>query len=260
MAGLTYVNEAEFFHAFLSTELREVPAGALVIEVGSGMGLLSMMVADEGFRVVSYEPASAGFVRMRQLRSIALRHWTGTRGEVMWRDCDLERHCGPTPGDVAFAYAINVIEHVPRYGDLIDDAIAHLRPTGFMSVVCPNYMYPYESHFHMPTLWSKSLTGWAMRNRIGRAPIESPWDFFADLSWPTGPRIASTVRARGLQTTFSPRATLAYLARAENDLVFRDRKGGLPTSRPALRAARWAATHMPAWALPVLDCRVTRVR
>ena len=48
---------------------------------------------------------------------------------------------------------LNVLEHVPDYRKLLDEAIRVLRPDGRLYLVCPNYAaFRQEAHYHVPWL------------------------------------------------------------------------------------------------------------
>ena len=151
---------------------------------------------------------------------------------------------------------MNVLEHVPDWQALIVATMSNLLPGSEFRAVCPNYSWPYEPHFHMPTLFSKAATARVLKNRISMSAIETPWDFWEDLSWPTGRRLKAGATKNGLGVHFVHDATLAYINRVKSDPTFVARKGAREgrTIEMMLPVVSLAFSKLPAHALPVLDC------
>lgn len=253
-----YDSEAEFFKAILDEDIARLPFGARVLEIGSGMGLLSMYIADHGMKVESYEPNSAGFASMGQLRRVALGAWTPTSGIVNWRNEYLKPSIARIDEAADYVFAFNVLEHVPDWRSLVESALTHLRPGATMRFIFPNYLYPYEPHFHMPTLVSKRLTGRLLRTRIVSSSIQDAVDFWNELSWLTGNQMRRFARDSEITAEFSHRTTLRYLDRFAKDPTFKARKGAM-FSRAA-NAAKLPALlkAIPAHLMPIVDCTVSR--
>ena len=56
-------------------------------------------------------------------------------------------------------YCVNVFEHVVDWQHMLHWASSSLKPGGILAVLCPNYSFPYESHFKIPILINKPITG-----------------------------------------------------------------------------------------------------
>ena len=276
MAGLTpdqrirlrtYIDEAEFFLELLEDDLAMLPEGSQVVELGSGCGLLSMLVASRGFRVTAFEPALSGFHEMGFLRRIVEASWVGTPPAVRWVEDVARAQNGGAGPRAAFAYSFNVLEHVEDAQEFVHGALAHLDSHGKFRIVFPNYIYPYESHFNMPTLFNKRLTELVLGKLIlkqGMKDAEArldPLALWAGLSWPTGGGIVRALKPLNVDLTFSRSATHAYLDRALTDTGFQTRKGpvlsrSITAAIPVVREC--ANVLNPRW-LPVLDLTVRSV-
>ncbi len=255
-----YVKEAMHFSPIILEDLEKLTASSLIKEVGSGIGMLSLLVGDKDFQVVSFEPESAGFSIMKKFRSALISVWLGAgKSRVEWID---QRYSAPTSnaGMADFIFAVNVIEHAPLWRELIAEIIESEKPDARLRLIYPNYIYPYEPHFQIPTLFSKRITRWAMAKRIEASAITDPGAFWDDLSWPTGGQIARQCRKIGYDCSFSRRALLSYLERFQHDESFRERKGKLFTV--GVKVFFPLLTHLMNWIpgryLPVIDVTISR--
>ncbi len=255
-----YVREAEFFEQVLSSDLDSLPPGASVLEIGSGIGLLSLLIAARGFRVTSVEPESAGFTQNGRFRRVVLSAWEGKPPTVRWVADRLDAL--PSSPDFDYAVAINVLEHVPSPAEIIEDAMARLRSGGEFRFVCPNYAFPYEPHFEFPTLISKGLTGRVLSDKIATSDVPEPEALWDELSWPTATGLRRYLRTSGWPFQLTEDATAAYVRRAALDTAFGERKGA--SIRAAGRLAGLMPGRMlglvPVELLPIIDGRVRKYR
>jgi len=259
-----YVSEAVNFFPVISTDVDILNTGSVVKEIGCGIGLLSLLVANKGFRVISFEPESAGFSLMKRFQSAVRSAWSGGDQSVEW----LDRKYSPplSSADQAdFIFAVNVLEHVPQWRELVAEIIESEKPGAKLRLIFPNYIYPYEPHFQIPTLFNKRLTRLVMSKKLtnstfGNTPITDPLLFWEDLSWPTGSQVAKYCREMGYECTFSHKAFSSYLVRFQEDESFRERKGKLFTMGASiiLPILTLLTSQMPYKYLPVIDITVTR--
>ena len=68
----TFSGEAKFGRRFIEENLKKLPIGAEILEVGAGSMLLSCQLQREGFRVTALEPLSEGFDHFKQLQDLVL--------------------------------------------------------------------------------------------------------------------------------------------------------------------------------------------
>lgn len=249
-----YVAEAVFFADLLGPDLDRLDKPSRVLEIGGGIGLLSMLVAARGHHVTSYEPESAGFAHMARIRRALLDAWTGPAIEVTWVDDYFVAGSAGSPG-FDLAYANNVIEHVPQPAQLIEAVSAALRTRGTARFVCANYDFPYEAHIGIPTVISKSLTRRLFARRIANSTVPDVDDFWADLSWPSVRSLRRDLRSLDVKARFHRHATRGYIDRLGADPTFSERKGPFFTRiasvvRPVLSLA---ARTLPVGVLPVID-------
>ena len=257
-----YADEAQFARTLIADDLAKLPRGAAILEVGAGSFLVSCMLAGEGFAVTALEPIGTGFSHFTQLQSIvvefAAQHGIHpVRLGVSGEELDII-------GRFEYAFSINVMEHVSDVARVLENVLASLKPGCTYRFVCPNYAFPYEPHFNLPTLLSKPLTHWVMFRSIMRSKnVFDPAGTWASLNWITVRQVRRICRQR-LKTTpvFDGWIFETYLARNMSDNAFRERRG--PVFNLIVKVLE-RARIMSAWKLipvallPVMDCRIARV-
>ena len=255
----TFVGEADFFSDLLQADLAKLPAGEAIVEVGSGMGLLALELATSGHAVVAFEPESAGFGQMRMMRDLVLEHWDGPKPPVTWVDDYLAIHdARATQSKPSYAYAVNVIEHVPDIPAFLEAVLSVLQPGGHFRFICPNYAIPYEPHFEIPTLFTKKATYRVLHKQILGAAMPEPQGMWDELSWPTVGSLRAILDRMDVQYAFSSQATRGYLTRPLQDESFSARKGRAVGAifRTAARTMPRVIGHLPVWLLPIIDCTI----
>ena len=256
----TYVGEAKFFFALLSHDLAQREDVQNIVEVGAGIGLLSLLLAEQGYSVVAFEPEAAGFGEMRRIRDFILKSWSGPLPDVQFVYGYLteSHHDGSCLAD--FGFAINVIEHVPKTAEFMaicNSAVGVGREFRF---VCPNYIFPYEPHFNFLTLFTKRAT-WRLRRRaIEGSELPNPIGMWTELSWITPRKLTRAAKEYGLTISFSRSAMKAYNNRPLTDAMFIERKGnfGKVILLPLSRLLSVIVTIVPTFLLPILDVSVQR--
>ncbi len=258
----TFANEARFARAWLAGSLKELPRGASILEVGAGSMLLSCQLVREGFRVTSVEPIGEGFEEFRQLQALVLRAARCSGGTPTVITEPVERMPELAPFD--FAFSVNVMEHVPSVPAALRSVFSVLRPGATYRFTCPNYLFPYEPHFNIPTIFSKALTGHLMHNRIVAHTVSSdPVGLWRSLNWITVPGVARACRLLPMaKVSFDTGVLANALSRVVDDANFAARRPtwlkGLARLLVVTRAHRLFALF-PASLQPLMDCRVQRI-
>ena len=262
LAGVVadYVGEAHFGASALAADLAIAGPGARLLEVGAGAALLSAGLQSNGFRVTALEPLGDGFSHMARLRSLVLEHaeTTGARPETL----DIPAEALVRPGAFDLAFSINVMEHVADPAAVLRQVLASLRPGGRYRFVCPNYPFPFEPHFNIPTLGSKARTWRVFQRRILASPVVvDPEGTWASLNWITVGSVRRACAALGVHPTFDRGLTRTFLQRALDDPSFQRRHGavvrGIAIAIGALGLDR-AALLLPPALQPAMSCCIER--
>lgn len=256
-----YEGEARFGRRYIAADLARLPKGAAVLEVGAGSLLLSCQLVREGFKVTALEPVGDGFSHFKHLRELIL-----DRAEIL--GC-VPQMLNQRAEDLSikdyfdYAFSINVMEHVSDVNAVIANIGVGLHPGASYRFTCPNYLFPYEPHFNIPTLFSKKLTEKVFKNKIFKGSgLPDPEGTWKSLNWITVRQVGKIVGLlHGFKVVFNQRFLVSTLERIGSDREF------------ALRRSRWMrvfilgliklrvhrlAGFIPAVLQPVIDCTLTR--
>jgi SAM-dependent methyltransferase len=218
--SLTILNEADFGYRHIRKYLADCQAGARVLEVGSGpCVLLSQLKTDFPLlEVTGVEPIGPGFDNFDSTLQELTEKFGFRLLKIGYEDLD-----DPSRFDLIFL--VNVFEHLPDWRHFLGFVAEKLKPDGKCIILCPNYGFPYESHFKLPILLNKSLTYRLFRNEIERSEAEygrhGLWDSLNFVRW-------SEVKKRapqcGLNITFKSSILREMVERLQYDAAFAQRQ------------------------------------
>lgn len=252
----TMAAEAAFAYDWLRDDLAALPPGARLLEAGGGTFILGCWLAQQGFAVTSIEPVGDGFGEFPALAQIVLATSAAqpTIARVRGEDFVSEPLFD-------FAFSVNVMEHVEDPQAVISRVMAALKPTASYRFFCPNYLFPYEPHFNMPTLLSKEVTQFVFHEKIRTHPMSDPIGTWGSLNWITVPKVRRVARAQGLAMHCNRQLFVSILERAVRDPQFAARRSGwmvaLIRAVVAWRLHRLAVL-VPVSVQPAMDVRLRR--
>lgn len=257
-----YLGEARFGMRLLATDLDTLPAGAVVLEIGAGSHLLSCWLQHLGYRVIAVEPIGGGFSHLDRLREIILD--VAAKNGYLPELYALQAETLGLESVADFAFSINVMEHVGNVGTVLQRVHRALKPGACYRFVCPNYIFPYEPHFNMPTLGGRKLTEWVLGHWIFNSRrVVDPRGTWASLNWINVLGVRQACRSLlNCKLEFSSAAWQSQIRRALADTDFQQRRGYLictlfwTLDRLGLSAF---LMRIPLLLLPVMDCRIHRL-
>jgi 2-polyprenyl-3-methyl-5-hydroxy-6-metoxy-1,4-benzoquinol methylase len=260
-----YVNEAKFIYSLIEKELNVEPMN--FYEIGSGIGLLSRMVADKGHTVIATEPATSGFGVVKVLQKVIEKSFnTETSVPVYYSETaeDLFITLQSKHKQFNYIFCANVIEHVINLPKFFDSIIPLISQNGTFRFVCPNYAIPYEPHFGFITLFSKKLTFKFQKRKIlemEKQRKENLVEFYNELSFPNIQKINKILKKRNCEIIYSRSATLEYVKRATNDKIFVARKKIITfVVSKSGKLFPLIIKILPKSILPIIDCRIRKLR
>lgn len=257
-----FAQEARAARRWLAPNLDHLPAGSPILEVGAGLMLLSCELQREGYSVTALEPIGAGFFMFRELqgRVLTFAAHRGIKPQVLSlpvENLEIQSY-------FRFAFSVNVMEHVGNVPAAIGRIGNALAVGGEYRFTCPNYWFPYEPHFNIPTLFSKRLTGIVFAGIIGVSKrVSDPLGTWESLNWISVYQIRKTVsRLKGFRLTFCPDQVVRTLERVGTDMEFASRRSA--SMRKIVNLSVRLGLHrlaglIPTLFQPIIDCCVSRV-
>ena len=145
------INEVLFGYSELKSTLDSNKIGS-VLEIGTGTGMLlsELKLAYPEIDMFGLEPHVDDHSKF----------------EKIYRELDTKKikifneKIEDFKTDIKFdlIFSINVIEHVNDYENFIVKAHRFLKKNGKIIILCPNYDFPYESHYAIPIIINKNIT------------------------------------------------------------------------------------------------------
>jgi 2-polyprenyl-3-methyl-5-hydroxy-6-metoxy-1,4-benzoquinol methylase len=256
-----YVNEANFIYSLIEEDLNVAPMN--FYEIGSGIGLLSRMVAEKGHTVIATEPATSGFGVVKLLQKVIEESFV-TNSKTPIYDSVTAEELSPKLQEECmsfdYIFCANVVEHVTNLPRFFDAILPLKSQKGTFRFVCPNYTFPYEPHFGFITLFSKKLTYIFYKRRIQKLAVQTDEDlieFYKDLSFPTNRKLNRILKKNGFEIEYKTNATKKYILRTLDDEYFAKRKKVISffvkIVRKPLLNILWI---LPKSLLPIIDCNI----
>ncbi len=147
-----WINEALFGYDYIKDYCEALPADARVLEVGSGTGILLSMLSEKyaQCRFEGIEPFGDGFAALTDLNK---------QVSSLGVEIAIQAYEDFTPAHkYDLIFCVNVFEHLEDWQDFLETSANWLSEEGVCVVLCPNYAFPYESHFKLPIIFNKSLS------------------------------------------------------------------------------------------------------
>lgn len=258
----TYAAEAIFGRSYIASELASLPSGAKILEIGAGSLLLSCQLCREGFQVTALEPIGIGFSHFKQMRQIVIDR-AATLG-CLPRNLNISAETLTEKNTFDFAFSVNVMEHVDDISQVITNVSRSLKVGAAYRFTAPNYLFPYEPHFNIPTLFSKQLTEKILGQKIfSNRNLSDPAATWRSLNWVNVFQIRKIGRRlSGIQITFNRHFFIASIERLGSDINFASRRS--PVVRKLLLFLLKYQLHqllqfIPAEFQPTIDCRLQKI-
>lgn len=216
--------EAEFGRREVQPYFEEQKKPQAVLEIGCGTGYLLSQLAQK-FDDISFtgvEPIGSGFAQFEStLNAIEKKYANITFIRKRIEDIQSDERYD-------LIYSINVFEHLDDWRAAIDICVSMLNPGGLLVILCPNYWIPYESHFSLPVIGTKSLTYKIFSGKIVR--MEEAFEaqgLWKSLNFVTVPQVQRYCRTKGHNLEFDTAIMARMLDRLDEDPEFKKRQNRL---------------------------------
>lgn len=214
-----WIHEALFGYTHIEPYLRKIKDGAEVLEIGSGSGILLSLVKEKfpDLSVSGLEPYSDGFDQLK------IYHEKMAEKGIHIDPCGYEDFKSDKKYD--FIFLINVFEHLPDWRDFLDFVKRNLSDQGACVILCPNYGFPYESHFKLPVIWNKNLTHKVFQKKISNfEEAHDCHDLWQSLNFVKMSQVRKAVKEKDIQMTIDNSIIHSMVDRLEQDPEFMKRQ------------------------------------
>ena len=122
-----------------------------VLEVGCGLGILASLLKENFSSIRGYgiEPYKSGYEKLSIKKNIISK-------KIKFKNISFEAYKPGCKFDII--YSVNVFEHLDDWQHYLKKIQIWLKDDGKCIILCPNYAFPYESHFRLPIIYNKSFT------------------------------------------------------------------------------------------------------
>lgn len=126
-----------------------------ILELGCGSGILlsKLKISFNNFKFDGIEPYLKAFKNLKKIKK-----------DVNIIECSYENFI--TSKKYTLIYSVNVFEHLDNWKHFLKWAAKALEKKGKVIILCPNYAFPYESHFKLPIIYNKKITYTLFKNKI----------------------------------------------------------------------------------------------
>ena len=214
------LNEAEFGYRQVKEHIRNCSPGARILEIGSGPCILLAQLKTDfpEMDFTGVEPLGSEFANFENALQRLKVHVGFNLVRSGYEDFS-------DPGKFDLIFLVNVFEHLPDWKHFLGFVSEKLNSGGACLILCPNYGFPYESHFSLPVLFGKRFTYKIFRKKIERHETEHDchglWETLNFVKWSKVKRYLET---QCLQVEFEKRMLRQMIERLDYDPEFAERQ------------------------------------
>jgi SAM-dependent methyltransferase len=256
-----YIGEAKFGRTFIDADLRNLANGAEILEIGAGSLILSSQLVREGYLVTALEPIGIGFSHFNQLQKLILELATIRNFKPNLLNLQAENLEIKSKFDLAFS--INVMEHVCNVEFAVGRITNALKPNAYYRFTCPNYTFPYEPHFNIPTFINKKITQVLLGSKIyENKNISDPKGVWDSLNWISVTQLKLVIKKLNhLEIVFNKKMLAETFQRLTLDDEFSSRRSAIIiTVAKMIIFLRLAMLmqYIPTTIQPIIDCTIKK--
>lgn len=255
-----FSDEALFARKWLDEDLHRLAKGSAILEVGAGLMILSAILVKEGWKVCALEPVGQGFSMFEKLQAVIYPYLISKSIAPEVVSLPIESFRKEHAFD--FAFSVNVMEHIDDVELGIANVVNALKFKSAYRFTCANYHFPYETHFNIPTLFTKSLTEKVLGKIIFNSKrCKDPVGTWRSLNWITVTQIKKICKQLPVTVSFNKNILKSTLERAVTDKQFSARR-----SKVVIRLIHFltflklhkATSIFPVELYPLLDCKIIK--
>lgn len=236
-----YFSEMRYGYEFVSSRMEN--RQSRILEVGAGLGLLSLFFASQGHEVVALEPPDSEFDFFETTKKVI---WQQANKRASLVEKGAEDLDPETDGSFDLIFSVNVMEHIEKLHEATSAVLSVMKPGGESMNLCPNYIVPFEPHYNLLLVpFAPKLSRFLWRKQIDANP--EVWD---TLNFITYFDVRKMARANGATVKFETGLLHDSLTRIAQDDAFAARHGNSIVGKTfrLLKSLRLLAMtkHLPA--------------
>tara|TARA_B100001121_G_scaffold90961_1_gene80635 strand:- start:7537 stop:8355 length:819 start_codon:yes stop_codon:yes gene_type:complete len=227
----TWVNEANFALEHITSPIKQLPNNSNVLEIGSGSGILLSFLKKSfpNINFIGIEPLGDDFITLKDFHQNLLNL------EDSLIITSFENFSSSQKFD--FIFLINVFEHLDNWKDFYKFLNSRLSDRGKCLILCPNYSFPFETHFNIPILITKKMTYKLFKKYIDNFERENnAFGLWNSLNFITYARLIKFSKINNLQVFTHNDITVNLVNRLDYDSEFKSRNPLLGSIAKILRA------------------------
>jgi len=147
---------------------------------------------------------------------------------------------------------------------VVEGVVNAMHSKGVYHFTCPNYSFPYEPHFNIPTLFRKRLTEFFFSSLIHNTKkMPDPVGTWRSLNWISVTQLNKIIKqTSGATVSFNTSMLRDVLLRMKTDSAFSARRSDW--MRAIIRVVvslkiHNLMTYLPAQMQPIIDCTITKL-
>ncbi len=218
----TILNEANYGLKYINQYLGSLQPNSTVLEIGSGPCILisQLSYTFSAHSFTGIEPIGPGFDSFRESLNKLKSNFSFELFEMGYEEFETK-----TDEKFDLIFLINVFEHLPNWIDFLRFVKLRLKPNGRCVILCPNYSFPYESHFRVPILFNKMLTFNLFQKYINKFESnESSFGLWASLNFVKLRQVIKETNNLDLLLTINNQITNDLINRLTTDAEFAKRQ------------------------------------
>tara|TARA_B100000686_G_C16754058_1_gene954311 strand:- start:599 stop:1420 length:822 start_codon:yes stop_codon:yes gene_type:complete len=213
------VNEAIFGYSEIKDFIKNNNVKSL-LEIGCGTGILLNELKKEFplIKMIGLEPMKSGYEKYKDMKILN----SFSNFEII--ENDIENLSINLKFDLIFS--VNVLEHVNNWQKYLLKSSKYLDIGGTNIVLCPNYDFPYESHYTIPIIFNKRITKIFFNKHILRHEhknnIIGHWE---DLNFISKKRLKQFLEKKQFNYYFDEKISDRIFNRLTYDMALKKRHG-----------------------------------
>ena len=196
-----------------------------VLEIGSGPGILlcELKKIYPDIKMTGLEPLTSGYSRYKNIIT-KIKNEKKDIKDLNFVNSKLEDFKTNEKFDLIFS--INVLEHIGDWKEYVENTKKLLNSNGINIILCPNYDFPYESHYVIPIIINKKITKFFFNKIINKHDIKNNLsEHWENINFVSKKKIGKYLTKNNYNYYFDEKIKNRLLNRISTDLELKKKQG-----------------------------------